>query len=240
MDGRGLKEGGRDTYRRALGQRRCAVNLVNELQVSAEKDDVLTVLRRATRLASKLDRQDIADWLRAEQHGYARGDAVPEYRRVRGRLAMNTNGYVPAGYGKLMNGIQDLPGFNFNPVIPVTEPISTVMSWIENMADGRQVSLPIDRNTEEDRFFRSHVEPMFRGQVAFLLHLNSAQITAIPERIKDKVLDWACALERAGVTGDGMTFSVREKEIARSVTFNISDSHIEQLNNMGTNLRGGR
>ena len=79
---------------------------------------------------------------------------------------------------------------------------------------------------------------MFADQITFLLHLNSCQIRAIPEQIKDRVLDWACALESVGVTGDGLSFSAKEKEIAHSVTINISDSHIEQLNNSGTNQRG--
>jgi hypothetical protein len=43
------------------------MNLVDELQVSAESDDVLTVLRKAKKLASKLERNDIAEWLEAEQ-----------------------------------------------------------------------------------------------------------------------------------------------------------------------------
>jgi hypothetical protein len=66
-----------------------------------------------------------------------------------------------------------------------------------------------------------------------------SQVRAVPERIKDKVLEWALALERAGVTGDGMTFSVKDKEIAQTVTFNIYGSQIGQLSNLGTNLKTG-
>jgi hypothetical protein len=85
------------------------MNLVNELQVSAEKDDVLTVLRKTKRLASKLGRQDIADWLQNEQGGYPGTVPVPEYRKIGTTLAYDTNGYVPAGFGYLRNGIEDLP-----------------------------------------------------------------------------------------------------------------------------------
>jgi hypothetical protein len=81
---------------------------------------------------------------------------------------------------------------------------------------------------------------MFAHQITLLLHLNGAQIAAIPNHIKDKVLDWACALEAGGVTGEGLSFSAKEKEIAPSVTFNISNSQIEQLNNLGTNQRGDK
>ena len=214
------------------------MNLVNELQVSAENDEVLTVLRKTMRLASKLSRDDISAWLLAEQNGYPRGDAVPEYRRVRGRLAINVMGYIPAGFGMLMTGAQDLPGSNFNPEVPVIDSISTVQTWIADMTDGSELSLPIDRNSDVDRFHRRLISPDFRHQVSFLLHLNPAQIRAIPERIKDKVLEWALALERAGVTGEGMTFSAEEKKLAHSVTFNISNSLIEQLSNSGINHKG--
>jgi hypothetical protein len=216
------------------------MNLVNELQVSAEKDDVLTVLRKTKRLASKLDRKDIADWLQSEQAGYASGQDVPEYRQVRGTLAMQTNGHIPAGYGFVMNGIQELPGFGINPIMPVKESISTVLSWIESPEKGHGIYFPIDRAMDVDRYVRSHVNPMFRNQVSFMLRLNDAQVKAIPEQIKDKVLDWACALECAGVTGDGLSFSAKEKELAHAITFNISGSHIEQLNNLGNNLKGNQ
>ena len=67
---------------------------------------------------------------------------------------------------------------------------------------------------------------------------SSLRAVRLPERIKDTVLDWALALERAGVTGEGMTFTAKEKEVAQTVIFNIYDSNIEQLNNAGQNQKG--
>jgi hypothetical protein len=213
------------------------MNLVNELQVSAEQDDVLTVLRKTKRLASKLGQTDILDWLRHEMEGYPRGDLVPAYRQVGTTLAMNTNGHVPAGYGYLMNGVHELPGVGFHPMMPVVAPVSTILSWIVSLSKGKAIFHPIERHEEADDFFRKHVDPMFQGQVDFMLHLNDSQVKAIPDQIKDKVLDWACALEQAGVNGEGQSFNQQEKRIASSITINISGSQIEQLNNMGTNVK---
>jgi hypothetical protein len=100
------------------------------------------------------------------------------------------------------------------------------------------VYVTVDPETE--RMIRRYVQvnPMIANQISLILHLDSSQIKAIPEQIKDKVLDWACALESAGVTGEGLTFSAKEKQIADTVVFNISGSHIEQLNNSGTNQKG--
>ncbi len=216
------------------------MNLVNELQVSAERDDVLTVLRKTKRLASKLGRQDIGDWLRSELEGYTDKKSVPDYRQVRTTYVMKTNGYVPAGYGMVRDGLQDLNAFSdMAPTLPVTDPISSVLAWIESMStEGHSVFLSVNRAMKSDAYIRQHVNPMFSEQVSFLLRMNDSQIKGIPEQIKDRVLDWACALEQAGVQGDGMSFDEKEKRIANAITFNISHSQIEQLNNMGTNHKG--
>jgi AbiTii len=213
------------------------MNLVNELQVSAEQDDVLTVLRKTKRLASKLGRQDIGEWLRSEFEGYADKKSVPDYRQVRTTFAMKTNGYVPAGYGMVRDGIEQLDGFShLAPTLPVIDPISDVLAWIESMSsNGNATYCAVHRGMESDRFLRGCVDPMFREQVSFLLRMNDSQIKGIPEQIKNRVLNWACMLEAAGVHGENMSFDETEKQLAHAITFNISHSKIEQLNNMGTN-----
>ena len=214
------------------------MNLVNELQISAEKDDVLVVLRKARRLASKLDRQDIADWLKAEQNGYGLGQTLPEYRKINSVLAMNTNGYVPAGFGMMMKGIQDVPGFGSFPV-SLPDAIASILTMIESIGQGRGVFLSVEEGTETSRSLRSHftINPMYERQITFVMRLNTMQVKAIPEQIKDRVLDWACDLEAAGVNGEGMSFSAEEKAIAHTTIFNIDRSIIDQLNNHGKNQK---
>jgi len=218
------------------------MNLVNELQSSAEQDDVLTVLRKTKRLASKLDRQDISDWLHCEQSGYKNKNvSLPDYRKINTTLAINTNGYIPTSFGMVVNGIQDIPSCGLDLPCNLGDSISAVLSMIEEIKNEKQMYRPIEEGTEFSRSLREFIkiDPMFSRQVTFLLHLNAAQVKAIPDQIKDKVLEWACALEVAGVTGEGMSFSEKEKHTAHNVNFNIFDSHIEQLNNSGTNQRGG-
>jgi hypothetical protein len=220
-----------------------SMNLVNELQISAESDDVLTVLRKAKRLASKLGRDDIADWLKAEQDGYPADFTVPEYRMIDTRLAYNTNGYIPAGYGYLAKGIQDLPPSGFEFPVAIRDSISSVLGWLAQLVQqDREIYLPVPEGTESSQSIRNafQIDPRFARQLTFLLHLNSSQVNAIPEHVKDRILDWALGLERAGVIGEGMSFTRKEKQIAHSVTFNIFGSTIEQLNNSGINRRSTR
>jgi AbiTii len=214
------------------------MNLVNELQISAERDEVLTVLRKTRRLASKLDRRDISDWLQAEQNGYAPEQVVPDYRLIGTSICYNTNGYVPAGWGYLKNGIEELPGMGVYRT-SLREPISSVLSMIEASGRGRGIFLSVGVGSDLDRSIRSNVKiyPQYADQFTFVLRPNTMQVKAIPEQIKDRVLDWACELEAAGVTGDGMSFSDKEKQTAHSITFNIHNSTVGQLNNQGTNTR---
>jgi AbiTii len=215
------------------------MNLVNELQISAEQDDVLTVLRKTKRLASKLNRQDISEWLQAELNGYQYGQDLPDYRMIGSTVAYNTNGYVPAGFGYVKNGIEDLP-FLGTLETPLRESISSIISMIDDLKTGRKNGLFLNVGEETTRLIRSHIriEPYYEQQITFLVRLNTTQVKAIPEQIKDKVLDWACALESARVIGDGMSFSQKEKEIAHDITLNINNCNIDQLNSLGSNNKG--
>lgn len=214
------------------------INLVNELQVSAEQDDVLTVLRKTKRLASKLNRTDISDWLNSELNGYHVNQNIPPYRHVASTVAYNTNGYVPAGFGMMKNGIDDLPFFG-SIISYVREPISSVISMIDGVKNGSKNGIFQDIDLEIDQLIRSKLSigQDYDRQISFLLRLNNAQVMAIPDQIKDKVLDWACALEAAGVHGEGMSFSQEEKDKAHNVSINITNCNVDQVNALGENMK---
>ena len=214
------------------------MNLVNELQVSAGRDDVITVLRNTKRLASKLSLTDINEWLLAEQEGYKPEQTIPAYRMINGRLAYNTNGLIPAGYGLTMNGVQDYPSEAYNIPIPYTESINSLMALLREDNSNANLYWPISDDYGVVQQLRGTFSQRFAYQITFLYRLSKAQLWTIPEVVKDKVLDWACELEQRGVLGENMTFSEDEKSIAHSVTFNIINSQIDQLNNMGNNFRG--
>lgn len=214
------------------------MNLVNELQVSAEREDVLTVLRKAKRLASKLGVDDINHWIQSEMEGYGEGQNAPKYRVIKGTLVFNTNGYVPAGYGYIQNGIMPYPG-NFTVDRHLMDSMNEILAMISAVEEKNHgLYYPLDES-DVLRELRNSMHPMLAQRVTFMLHMNSGQVRAIPEAVKDRVLDWACELERRGVHGEGVTFNEKEKQIAHSIVFNIKDSTVGQLNNMGRNVQGG-
>ena len=213
------------------------MNLVNELQVSAEREDVLTVLRKARRLASKLGVNDIDEWLKAEQNGYADGQDIPKYRMVKGSLVFNTNGPVPVGLGMTGNGIMDYPG-GFVVDRPMVDSMGEITALIESVQATRNGLFMQMNETSMLRELRRNTNEFLADRVTFMLKMNTAQVRAIPEAVKDKILDWACELERRGVHGESMTFNENERRLAHAITFNITNSKIEQLNNMGNNHKG--
>jgi hypothetical protein len=212
------------------------VNLVNELQVSAEQDDVLTVLRKAKRLASKLGVDDIGQWLQWEQEGYTGSKTLPKYRVVKGRVVFNPNGPIPVGMGMIGRGMMDMPG---DPILlekPVPESMNNVVTLVKGCEE-QNLGLYYPLPEQSARHLRQLFDPDFADQMSFFLKLNRDQVEAIPEAVKDRILDWALALERRGVLGDGVTFNDKEKAEAHNITFNINNSQIEQFNNMGQNIR---
>jgi hypothetical protein len=221
-------------------ERRSAINLVVELQKVAVESEVLTVLRMTKVVASKLNRKDISDWLKWEQEGYADPESVPPYRRLNFNYAFNTNGLIPGGFGTLMTGTQDLQSYSEMDPIPLGTPIATVLKWIDGGA--QNICQPIAFGCDLDNFLRRvyRFDSLYANQISFVMHLNGSQIRAIPDQIIDRVLDWACSLSEAGVTGEGMSFSTEEKAIAHSIVFNIHGSTIGQLSNSGTNSRTGK
>jgi AbiTii-like protein len=55
------------------------------------------------------------------------------------------------------------------------------------------------------------------------LKIERSQIARILDSVRSRVLDWALALERAGVKGEGlMGFSRHDKEVAATVTYNVT------------------
>lgn len=214
------------------------MGLVNELQHSASVDDVLTLLRKAKRVSTKLGRKDIDTWLNHELKGYPKGVDPPLYRHVTGTFCFQTNGYIPAGFGYMMNGMRTMEHISFQPTRKIIDPISTIQGWIAILDKGdglfEQVEPQIANSLR--RTLKCEM-PDILNQLSFHMRLDGSQIRDIPEHIKTQVLDWACDLEAAGITGADQTFSADERNAAKTIIFNISNSTIDQLNSAGTNVK---
>lgn len=216
------------------------MGLVNELQNAIDTDETGALLRRAYRVAAKLQRTEIAEWLSNEQNGYGPG-AVPDFRVLNGTLHYRTNGYIPAGFGMAKNGAFSMPpmkGIDCSQM-PIREPIAQVIEQITAVKSGHLITMQLsaDINRSLRKLFHSEFFPEIIEQFTFEVHLDPAKLTAIPSRIRDLLLRWACDLETAGVLGEGMSMTDREKDLAKQVVFNINNCTIEQLSDSGLNWK---
>jgi hypothetical protein len=98
------------------------------------------------------------------------------------------------GFGMLGNGVMAYPGLD--PVEqPINESMNDIVSMLSEIKDTNRTIAFFMQERAAD-LLRRHLDPMIADQVTFMYRASIGQIRAIPEAVKNKVLDWACELER--------------------------------------------
>jgi hypothetical protein len=70
------------------------------------------------------------------------------------------------------------------------------------------------------------LQQMFQREAEFILVLDRPSFQGIISEIRNQVLRWAIALDKAGVRGDGLSFTGAEKEKAHSMAFHVESGSI--------------
>jgi len=178
--------------------------LVEQLQSDAMNDSVpITVLlRKAKAAAVKLRQTELADWIEHEISGYPPEADVPEYRVLYSRLKFfnPVRGWCPVvggdsrlKFGGSMGEIAALMAGGDCAEFMSNVPIEVVRDICDNIGFNVDVKRWIGRSS----------------------------VAAIVEAVRNTIHDWALKLEQAGIRGEGISFSPREAEQARSVVVNI-------------------
>lgn len=188
--------------------------LIQEIQRDAmnETIKVSSILRKVRSAASKLGLKDIGQWVEYELNGYPSLKELPDYRQITGSpQAFNPfRGWIPIQ----MSTDKDQ---NMVSYCALTEPLAALETLLENRSKGFfQVPMP----SGIIRLLNSQLNVDF-GTMSN--HISAGQVTAIVERVRNMVLDWALELERSGVTGSGLSFSPEERSAAQAsgTTINI-------------------
>lgn len=183
--------------------------LVSQLQSDAIDQSVpLTTLLRKVKLAAvKLSLPDALEWVDAELSGYEQ--KPPEYRIVHGRLK-----WLNPYQGYLHVGFQDNKTAEKFETWPVPEAITSLESTLETK-DGTYVLQmpPVVTHALSQNFGVS--------VTSAILEVPRGALVGIIEHVRGLALNWALELERAGVTGEGMSFSPQEQQIAKSAHISI-------------------
>lgn len=188
--------------------------LVEEIQRDALNISVpvTTLLRKVKVAAAKLNIGAVEGWVEHELNGYQNRD-VPPYRQLRGRpQALNPyNGWIPIILSSDKQN-EALAAVNLRQSLPSVEDLIA-----RSTAGFAEMPLPpsVIRSLNEG----SDVEI---GRMS--VHLSTTQLQGVVEAVRNAVLDWALALEKAGIKGEGFGFdtSERTRALAGGTTYNIN------------------
>lgn len=186
-------------------------SIVEELERDTlnSKIPISDLLRKVKVIASKLDLQQPQVWVDSELSGYP-PDNVPSYRVVTGQAKFRNPIH---GWQPILFGDQDTEKKVCE--LRIINPVKEIEHLIAE--DGKPVVyLSGEKSSAICRL--AGVPPM---QVALFISLNS--MVNVLDSVRNKILDWVLNLNKAGIKGEGLSFTAGEKAVAQSpsVIYNI-------------------
>jgi len=179
---------------------------------STSSTNIEDLLSKAKVISVKLGQNDISEWLEHELKGYPNDVELPDYRVVRGSKVVGWNpfhGWIPFQLMNLMEKDPDtyqiLTTINFNNAI----------SMIAEYAKSEK-TLYCDLPEPATEFLQRASDCDFR----LCWPVSPTLMTRMISHVRSKILDWSLLLESKGIYGEGLLFSPKEKEEAKSVTYN--------------------
>ncbi|WP_436355668.1 hypothetical protein [Brevundimonas sp. CEF1] len=184
--------------------------LIEEIQRDASDDSVPVsqLLRRIKIAASKLRLPQLEEWVQHELNGYPNDAPLPEYRAIGGVPLAHS---VFHGWRLLALG----PDEQMNKIASFNLFYASISEAESSAASTGQIILSYPEWLE-----RSMVQNL-NGVDKVGLSVDQGKFRAVVNGVRNRALDWALAMEAAGVTGDGMSFTNEESRTAQNVTNNF-------------------
>lgn len=188
-------------------------SLVEELQRDALNPQVRVsdLLRKAKTIAHKLDLAELASWVETELNGYGDTASVPSYRLVRGRVkGLNPfHGWQPV----IFNDPDHEDAFSKQPIGQRVAELEDVIARTK----GGELLIPLSSGAKQILMRATGMD------VDFAVLVSASDPVGILDAVRNALLDWSLKLEKAGIRGDGMSFSTEERQKAHEpqVSYNI-------------------
>ncbi|WP_157973311.1 hypothetical protein, partial [Blastomonas sp. UPD001] len=185
--------------------------LVEEIQAKVlDRNVSATELRRMVKLAAtKLQLDDAADWVDHELHGYPADVEVPTYRKTKGQVKSHHTHWGVRSVGGDPDMLDKLSRQE------IREPIGQVETLAGDGTNEVIARLP--------EWLIARVNQWNGGTAQdYNVHISSAVFLNITHQVRNLILDWAVALERKGILGTGISFTVEEKRKAATAGPSIS------------------
>ncbi len=193
-------------------------SLVLELQREAydEKTSVSTLLRKAYVLARKLKVGELESWINDELNGYnVPYTELPEYRTVRGEVKgwNPVNGWIPV---ILTPEIMEI--ISQNKIIQSIPELEQLLK--ETSGSTLLIGLP--------HVIQERISEMVEFDTKFSLHFGKSQAVQVIQYVRNTILKWSLQLEEDNILGEGVSFTVHEKEEAQKQNYTVYNIHSNQ------------
>lgn len=168
---------------------------------------VTNLLRKAKAVATKLGVEEALCWINRELSGYRGDDELPEYRLLGGvpQVLDQDREWLPL----MFESVRQEAVFS---TVHLRDP----MGVLEAMTSG-------DVQRSYHKTFPPALKLALRkghsqGAIEFGTRFSAGQVSNVVETVRTLILDWTLELEKAGVLGEGMTFTQQERDVAAPIT----------------------
>ncbi len=191
-------------------------SVVIELQRELLKTDcdILSALRKAHVIASKLDLKEFDEWILSELNGYqCDEEIIPDYRSINGELkAWNPRyGWIPV---ILSNGEIEQQICNGR----INNSISAIIRLGSSSKTGYfKMNIQADVARAIDSMCTT------RFPTKYAVFCSSHLLHEIIDKVKNCLLEWTLTLEKQGVRGNGMIFDDKETSAAKSIPQQVNN-----------------
>jgi AbiTii len=182
--------------------------IIEQIQLDAlsKSVSVSDLLRRVKLAAVKLGLGQIEDWVERELNGYK--TEVPDYRVVHG-VPMAKHPY--RGWEQIGGEVEGIS------TRQVGQSIASIEALIAGSGgENARITFPYS----DGLVAKLNETNGTRGWPATLF-VDKSALVAILDRVRNLALDWALAMEKAGIKGSEFAFTPEDKQKAHSTNINI-------------------
>lgn len=184
-----------------------AQSVVLQMQelASDSSKPLIDLLHIALIVSTKLNLQDLRQWVLAEINGYEESASLPPYRVISGDLKVHNpyRGLIPFL-------IQEPDLQEAACRIALRDSVSSIQSLVTQSKNGTVVYyFDPEKETALMRLQSDSFGPLRPLRV-----VGANQLLSILQTVRTTVLEWALRLEAEGIRGDGIIFTNSEKERA--------------------------
>jgi hypothetical protein len=159
------------------------------------------LLRIAKLISAKLGLSDISTWIDYELAGYPPDVEIPKYRIIQGGT---------------LEALNPVRGWQTVGHVGIRIPVGQSIGEIDELVKQKNLVFPL---SADERIPLSGIASSFSQH----LRVDRINLVKITNGVRDKLLDWSTELESRGILGENMTFDMKERESAKSQTFNIQN-----------------